>query len=178
MAQRVEVTGGGDTHKDTHTVAAVDDVGRMLGSATVTASGSGYRALLRWLRAQGRPVRVGVEGTGVYGAGLTRFLAERGVEVVEVTRPDRVARRRAGKSDPVDAEAAARAALAAVRTALPKQRDGRVESLRMLRIARRSAVTERADALRQMHTLVVTAPEPLRAALRDLPARRLVAVCA
>ncbi|HVF04720.1 MAG TPA: transposase, partial [Frankiaceae bacterium] len=150
----------------------------MLGSAVFPATGAGYRALLGWLRGQGRVVLVGVEGTGVYGAGLARVLAEEGVPVVEVDRPDRKTRRWQGKSDPVDAEAAARAALAASRTGVPKQRDGQVEALRNLRVARRCAVAHRADVLRRMHALVVTAPEPVRAALRDLPARRLVTVCA
>ena len=176
--QQVEVTGGVDTHKDTHTAAAVDGAGRVLGSAQFPATAAGYRALLGWLRGHGRVVLVGVEGTGVYGAGLARALDAEGVPVVEVDRPDRKARRWQGKSDPVDAEAAARAALAASRTGVPKQRDGRVEALRNLRVARRSAIGQRADVLRRMHMLVVTAPEPLRAHLRALAAHRLVTTCA
>jgi transposase len=176
--QQVEVTGGVDTHKETHTAAAVDGAGRVLGSAQFPATAAGYRALLGWLRGHGRVVLVGVEGTGVYGAGLARFLAAEGVPTVEVDRPDRKARRWQGKSDPVDAEAAARAALAAVRTGVPKQRDGRVEALRNLRVARRCAVGQRADVLRRMHMLVVTAPDPLRAQLRALSARHLVTACA
>jgi len=108
----VEVTGGVDTHKDTHTAAAVDEAGRVLGSAQFPADAAGYRALLAWLRAFGTLVLVGIEGTGVYGAGLARLLAEQGVAMVEIDRPDRKSRRWQGKSDPVDAEAAARAALA------------------------------------------------------------------
>jgi transposase len=176
--QDVEVTGGVDTHKDTHTAAAVDAAGRVLGNAQFPATPAGYAALLAWLCGFGRLVLVGVEGTGAYGAGLARFLREHGVALVEVDRPDRKTRRWQGKSDPVDAEAAARAALAARATGTPKQRDGRVEALRALRVARRSAIRQRADVQRQMHTLVVTAPEPVRSQLRDLRAADLVAHCA
>lgn len=174
----VEVTGGVDTHKDTHTAAAVDGAGRVLGSAPFPADAAGYRALLAWLRGFGTLVLVGVEGTGVYGAGLARFLSAQGVAMVEVDRPDRKARRWQGKSDPVDAEAAARAALAQVRTGVPKQRDGRVEALRSLRIARRSAIAQRADTQRRMKALIVTALESLRAQLRGLTDRQLVEACA
>lgn len=179
MAQvEVEVTGGVDTHKDTHTAAAVDGAGRVLGSAQFPATPHGYAALLAWLNRFGRLVLVGVEGTGVYGAGLARFLDQQDVPVVEVDRPDRKTRRWQGKSDPVDAEAAARAALAARATGTPKQRDGRVEALRNLRIARRCAISHRADIQRRLHAVVVTAPEPLRQQLRGLAPRRLVEVCA
>jgi transposase len=174
----VEVTAGVDTHKDTHTAAAVDAAGRVLGSAQFPATQAGYARLLAWLRSFGTLVLVGVEGTGVYGAGLARHLAAAGVAMVEVDRPDRKARRWQGKSDPVDAEAAARTALAAHRTGVPKQRDGQVEALRALRVARRSAIAGRADIQRQIKALIVTAPEALRAALRDLPDRQLIATCA
>jgi transposase len=179
MAQlEVEVTGGVDTHKDTHTVAALDGAGRVLGSAQFPATVAGYTALLGWLRAFGVLVLVGVEGTGVYGAGLARHLYAQDVAMVEVDRPDRKARRWAGKSDPVDAQAAARAALARVRTGTPKRRDGRVEALRNLRVARRCAVSQRADVQRRIKALVVTAPEPLRETLRGLGDRQLVQTCA
>jgi transposase len=174
----IEVVGGVDTHKDTHTAAAVDLAGRVLGSAQFSADAAGYRGLLRWLRTFGTLLLVGIEGTGVYGAGLARHLSGQGVAMVEVDRPDRKARRWQGKSDPVDAEAAARAALAKARTGLPKQRDGRVESLRSLRVARRSAISQRADTQRQIKALTVTAPEPLRAQLRGLRDRQLLEVCA
>jgi transposase len=175
MAQDVvQVTGGVDTHKDTHTAAAVDAAGRVLGSAQFPATPAGYAALLAWLRGLGTVVLVGVEGTGSYGAGLAGYLRRQQVPTVEVDRPDRKTRRRQGKSDPVDAEAAARAALSARATGTPKDRDGRVEALRNLRVARRSAVRQRADVTRQMHTLVVTAPEPLRATLRGRPAADLI----
>lgn len=177
-AAATEVVGGVDTHKDTHTAAVVDTAGRVLGSAQFPADSAGYRALLAWLRTFGTLLLVGIEGTGVYGAGLARLLAGEGVAMVEVDRPDRKARRWQGKSDPVDAEAAARAALAQVRTGVPKQRDGRVEALRSLRVARRSAVAQRAHAQRQIKALIVTAPEPLRAQLRGLGDQQLIEVCA
>jgi transposase len=176
--QLVEVTGGVDTHQDTHTAAAVDSAGRVLGSAQFPATTAGYAQLLAWLRAFGTLVLVGIEGTGAYGAGLARHLHAAGVRLVEVDRPDRKTRRWQGKSDPVDAEAAARAALAARRTGIPKDRDGHVEALRNLRVARRSAIGARADALRQMKTLIVTAPDPVRDQLRRLSSAKLVATCA
>jgi transposase len=114
------------------------------------------------------PVLIGVEGTGVYGAGLARFLRQHHVDLAEVDRPDRKTRRWQGKSDPVDAVAAARAALAARATGIPKQRDGRVEALRNLRVARRCAVAHRADIQRRTHALIITAPDELRQHLRAL----------
>ncbi|WP_051467139.1 IS110 family transposase [Frankia saprophytica] len=179
MAQQTdEVTGGVDTHKDSHTAAALDSAGRLLGVEQFPATGAGYGRLLDWLRGFGAVGKVGVEGTGVYGAGLARHLAAAGVAVVEIDRPDRKARRWQGKSDPVDAEAAARAALAGRRTGKPKDRTGQVEALRALQVARRGAVEGRADAQRQMKALVVTAPEQVRAELSALTATRLVEVCA
>ena len=173
-----EVVGGVDTHKDTHTVAAVDLAGRLLGSQQFDATSAGYRALLDWLAAWGTVLLIGVEGTGVYGAGLAEHLQRHGVALVEVDRPDRKSRRFAGKSDPLDAEAAARAALAQVRTGTPKQRGGPVDALRTLRVARRSAMQHRADVMRQLKALLVTAPEQLRAQLRDLPDAALIRTCA
>jgi transposase len=170
----VEVTGGVDTHKDTHTVAAVDAAGRLLGSAQFPATVGGYAGLLAWLCGFGRVVLVGVEGTGVYGAGLARYLNAQDVPVVEVDRPDRKVRRWQGKSDPVDAEAAARAALVRRATGTPKDRDSRVEALRNLRVARRSAIGHRADVQRQIRCLVITAPEPLRGDLNQLGIAELV----
>jgi transposase len=173
-----EVAGGVDTHQDTHTAAVVDPVGRVLGTEQFPATAAGYAALLSWMRRFGVLGRVGVEGTGVYGAGLARLLHDEGVEVIEVDRPDRKARRFQGKSDPIDAIAAAKTALAGERAGTPKQRDGRIEALRNLRVARRSAVDQRADAQRQIKALIVTAPDELRGRLRGLGARQLIATCA
>lgn len=177
-AREREVVGGVDTHKDTHTAAVIDTAGRLLGHATFPTTGTGYAQLLGWLGSFGRLLLVGIEGTGVYGSGLAAHLRAEGVAMVEVDRPDRKARRWQGKSDPVDAEAAARAALAARATATPKDRDGAVEALRVLRVARRSAVDQRADAQRQIKALIVTAPDSLRDRLRGLRDRQLLVTCA
>ncbi|MBA9002116.1 IS110 family transposase [Thermomonospora cellulosilytica] len=176
--QAFEVTGGVDTHQDTHTAAVIDQVGRVLGTEQFPADAAGYTALLDWMRRFGRLGPVGVEGTGAYGAGLARLLRDQGVHVVEADRPDRKTRRFQGKSDPIDAIQAAKTALAGERTGTPKRRDGRVEALRNLRVARRSAVDQRADAQRQIKALIVTAPDELRERLRGLPVTQLITVCA
>jgi transposase len=170
----VDVFGGVDTDGRTHHAAAIDGAGRLLGDAEFAATTAGYRALLAWLTRFGRQARVGVEGTGTYGAGLARHLAAAGVAVVEVDRPDRKTRRRQGKSDPLDAIAAARAALAGTATGAPKTRSGPVEAIRALRVARRGAVKARTAALNQLHGLLVSAPEGLRAELTMLHTTALV----
>ena len=138
-----QILGGVDTHKDTHTAAALDARGQHLGTETFPTTAAGYRALVVWLQSFGVLVRVGVEGTGSYGAGLTRHLRAGGVTVVEVNRPNRQTRRRHGKSDPVDALAAARAVLADEALGAPKTQDGHVEAIRLLRVQRRSAIKAR-----------------------------------
>ncbi|MEV0167775.1 IS110 family transposase [Nonomuraea fuscirosea] len=155
-----EVGGGVDTHQDTHTAAMIDPVGRVLGTELFPATPAGYTTLLAWMRAFGQLTRVGVEGTGVYGAGLIRLLQAEHIDVIEIDRPDRKARRFKGKSDPIDAIAAAKAALAGERTGIAKQRDGQVEALRCLRIARRSAVDQRAGIQRQIKTCLPGPPPP------------------
>ena len=177
-ADGVGVVGGVDTHRDFHVGAVVDGAGRLLGSAQFGADTSGYAQLVAWMESWGRICRVGVGGTGSYGAGLTRHLTEAGIGVVEVNRPNRQLRRRRGKDDTTDAEAAARAALNGEATALPKTGDGPVEATRMLRVVRRSAVKARTQAANQIHALVVTAPEQVKHQLRDLPTRTQVKVCA
>ena len=122
---QVDVIAGVDTHGDQHVVAAVDSVGRILGTGAFPATAGGYRRLLGWLRSLGHVARVGVEGTGAYGAGLARYLAGQGVATLEVDRPDRRMRRRRGKSDTTDAEAAARAALNGEARASPSVATGR-----------------------------------------------------
>ena len=172
------VVGGVDTHLEVHVAAVVDEIGRILATASFPTTTRGYGRLLSWMRRHGCLVRVGVEGTGAYGAGLARFLAAEGVEVLEVNRPDRQLRRRRGKSDTVDAEAAARAALSGDATAVPKSGDGQVEGLRGLRIARRSAVKARTQAALQIRDLILTASDELRARLEPLPACDRAEVCA
>lgn len=172
------VIGGIDTHKDLHVAAVVDQAGALLGVEQFSTTRAGYRALLRWMRGFGELGPVGVEGTGSYGAGVTRHLVEAGVRVLEVDRPDRSDRRRRGKSDTFDAEAAARAALAGRRTAVPKSRDGAVEALRVLRLARSTAVKSRRAALQLLRNTVVSAPEELRDQVRNLTRMQLVRTCA
>ncbi|HET9081295.1 MAG TPA: transposase, partial [Trebonia sp.] len=122
------VTGGVDTHGRTHHAAVIDQVGRQVADSEFPATPAGYRALLSWLHAQGQIERVGVEGTGAYGAALGRYLRGQGVAIVEVDRPDRKTRRAKGKSDPIDAYAAALATLSGAATGTPKTRDGKVEA--------------------------------------------------
>ena len=153
-------------------------VGRVVGSESFAAEGSGYRRMVDWFGARGHLVRVGVEGTGSYGAGLARYLAAAGIEVVEVSRPNRQLRRQRGdKSDPVDAETAARAAASGQARAIPKSGVGPVECLRMLLVARRSAAKARTQAANQIHSVTVTAPEQVKHQLRGLGLRARVRVC-
>ena len=140
MPKRTRVViGGVDTHGRAHHAAVIDQQGRLLGDREFPADSAGYRQLLGWLRRHGNPDTVGVEGTGSYGAGLTRYLLDQHVAVVEVDRPDRRTRRQRGKSDPLDAEAAARAVLAGTASAPAKRRDGVVEAIRTLRAVRSGA---------------------------------------
>ena len=169
-----QITGGVDTHLDVHVAAALDDRGGLLGTASFTTTPAGYCELVAWLGTFGDVVLIGVEGTGSYGAGLTRHLVAQGVRVVEVDRPNRQRRRRAGKSDTHDAVSAARAAFAGDALGAPKTRDGNVEAIRVLRLARMSARRDRTRALNQMRSLVTTAPEDLRSELRGLTIPRLV----
>ena len=162
------ITGGVDTHLDVHVAAALDERGALLGVESFATTESGYKKLLGWLADFGPVELVGVEGTGSYGAGLTRHLQAERVRVVEVDRPNRQRRRRKGKSDPQDAISAARAALSGDASGEAKTRDGNVESMRVLRVARSSARKGRTQALNQMRNLVSTAPEPIRAELRGL----------
>jgi len=173
----VHVTGGVDTHAEVHVAAALDQLGHELGWASFPTTPAGYSDLERWLRAFGSVAVVGVEGTGVYGAGLTRALSAGGLRVVEVDRPDRKDRHRQGKSDPIDAYAAARAAQSGRADGMPKTRDGMVEMIRTLRVARNGAIKARAVALTQLKALIKTAPEPLRSDLRDLDGAVLLHRC-
>jgi transposase len=172
------VVGGIDTHRDLHVAAVIDGGGVELGTEAFSTTRAGYRALLRWMRGFGDLRRVGVEGTGSYGAGVTRHLADADIEVVEVDRPDRSDRRRRGKSDTFDAIAAARAALAGRRTSIPKSRDGMVESLRVLRLTRSTAVRARTKALQLLRHHIVSAPEELRDQVRNLTRMQLIRTCA
>lgn len=168
MSDQVQLSGslGIDTHKLTHVAAIVDGLGRLQGTFAFAATDAGAVALLAWSAAHGLPQTAGVEGTGSYGYQLTRALQNAGITVFEVNRPDRANRRRKGKSDPVDAEAAARAVLAGQATAIPKNREGAIESLRALTIARNSAVKATTTASNQIKAILVGAGQELRDAMK------------
>jgi transposase len=173
-ARPTRVTIGVDTHGDVHVAHAKDQLGRRLETVSIPTTPTGYQDLLAWARGLGQVQAWGVEGTGSYGAGLARYLGKAGQVVLEVNRPDRAARRRRGKSDPVDAEAAARAVQAGEVTIVPKAADGQVEMLRSLRVARTTAMRARTQAVNALRSLLVTAPAELREQLRGLSAVRLV----
>ena len=169
------ITLGVDTHKDFHVAVALDGLGRRLGTLSIPTTRSGYEKLVEWANGFGPLESVGIEGTGSFGAGLTRFLRAEGTRVFEVDRPRRRDQYRSGKSDPIDAELAARAVLAGTATAQPKDTDGEVEMIRTLRVTRRCAVKARAQAVNQLKNLLITAPEGLRSELRGLSTAKLVA---
>jgi transposase len=174
-----QVIVGVDTHKHTHHAAVLDaGTGKLLADREFAANRAGYRSLLDWVRSLGEPVTVGIEGTGSFGAGLFRHLDAAGVRVIEVLRPNRQARRLAGKSDPIDAIAAARAVLSGLAEAVPKSRTGPVEAIRVLRTARSSAVKARRAAINQIHAALWGGPEPLRDALGKYSRAALVSRCA
>jgi transposase len=156
---------GVDAHTDTHDAAVLDDCGRLLGTRTFRADAAGYRALLAWARGFGSLAALGVESTGSYAAGLVRHVRAEGLEVLEVNQPHAHTRRRRGKSDPIDAEMAARHVLAASSIVIAKDTTAIVEAIRQLRIARDGAVKARSAALNALTGLAVTAPEELRCQL-------------
>lgn len=169
---------GVDTHKAFHVAAVLSSTGALLASRAFSATRAGYAALVAWARGFGSVERAGVEGTGSYGAGLTRHLNGEGVEVIEVNRPDRSARRRRGKTDAIDAESAARAVLSGYAQARAKSADGPVEMLRMFKLAKESAVKSRTQAINQLKSVLVNADPELREALAGLGTIRLVQRCA
>jgi transposase len=156
------ITGGVDTHADVHVAAALDPIGGLLGIQEFPVTPAGYAHLLDWLGGFGTVCLVGIEGTGSYGAGLARHVSAAGVRVVEVDRSDRQDRRRQGKSDPLDAVSAARAAQSGRARGAPKGRDGTVEAIRVLMVAKRSARSERIQTINQARALVLTGPDDLR----------------
>jgi transposase len=168
------VTVGIDTHGETNVAALLDEWGRLLGTESFPTTAGGHRRLERWAQQFGPIDALGVEGTGAWGAGVARHFTAAGYRVLEVDRPDRKTRRRRGKSDPIDAEAAARAVQAHIATGIPKARTGRIESIRALRVARRSAMKARSQAALQLHCLVSTADDELRDRLRHLTVAQLV----
>ena len=168
---------GVDTHRDMHVAVAIDERGVRLDEKHVAVATCGYEELERWSCDLGQVHAFGVEGTGSYGAGLARFLTCRGYTVIEINRPDRSVRYRKGKSDPTDAEMAARSVLAGIADAIPKSGEGEVEMIRMLKSAKNSAVMARTQAVNQMKALVVTAPAELRERLDGLATGALAERC-
>jgi len=185
-AEKQQTTEGGvilgvDTHLHFHVAVAIDHLGRRLGESSVPTTAKGYDELLGWAEGFGPVGCAGVEGTSSYGAGLTRHLRAMGIEVLEVERPEhrsRSSQNNLEKSDPSDAEAAARAVLTGEASGVPKSADGRVEMIRTLRAARRSAIKARTQAANQLQALRMTAPEELRHRLRGLSTKKLVFVAA
>jgi transposase len=174
---RAVVTVGVDTHSDVHHAAVIDEVGRPLADAGFPTTPAGYRQLLAWAGEHGEATAFGVEGTGAYGAGLARYLRAAGQTVIEVDRPDRKTRRQRGKSDPIDAYAAAAAVLSGAAAGTPKTRDGQVEAIRTLRVARRSAIKGRTQAINQLKAVLLTGPAELRQALAGQTTRELLGSC-
>jgi len=156
---------GVDTHKHVHHAAVLAVTGQLLADAAFPTSTAGYQALIVWAAGFGTVIRVGVELTGSYGAGLTRHLTAAGLAVVEVNTTDKATRARRGKDDRIDAIAAAQKVLASMATATPKDTTGPVESIRMLLLTRNSAIRDRTAAINQLRNLVITAPAALRARL-------------
>jgi transposase len=168
---------GIDTHKLTHVAVILNGLGRHEDTLQFSATDAGATELLGWSQRHGSPLVAGIEGTGSYGYQLTRFLQSAGVTVVEVNRPDRANRRRKGKSDPIDAEAAARAVVAGQATAVPKNREGAVEALRALTITRNSAVKATTTASNQIKALLVGAGQDLRDEMRVQSLLQLATRC-
>lgn len=153
---------GVDTHKSTHAAVAISELGVRLGETTISVNLKGYRVFVAWARALGTVRAIGMEGTGSYGAGLSRFLSEQGFAVFEVSRPNRQLRHKLGKTDHVDAEGAARMILNGQATALPKSSTSTVEMIRHLKVARDTAVKGRSQAMLALKAIIVGAPAALR----------------
>lgn len=176
--QRTDIVVGVDTHKDEHMAVALDGIGGHLSSCALPATRDGYEALLLWARELGRVVAFGVEGTGSYGSGLARHLRRQGTKVYEVSRPPRRGERRAaGKSDVIDAEHAARQVLSGKATSIPKAADGSVEAIRLIKIARDTAVKARSQTIISLKAALVTTADDLRAELEPMTDFRLITAC-
>ena len=169
---------GVDTHKYLHVAVALDELGARLGELTISADSAGYATLAGWAEQIGRPDVFGIEGSGSYGVGLASFLRRRGHAIIEVNRGDRRGRRANGKSDSLDAEAAARTVLAGEARAVPKSADGACEMIRQVKIARDTAVKARTQALITLKCIIVNAPAVLREQLSQLTDKKLIDRCA
>lgn len=135
------VVGSVDTHKDLHVAAVVDQNNKVLRSLYFSTTRQGYQRMLAWMTSFGALKRIGVQCTGTDGSNLLRYLQNAGLEVLEVSAPDRMERRKRGKSDSIDAECAAHAAFSGIRTVTPKTHDGMIESLRVLKTCRKTAIS-------------------------------------
>lgn len=173
-----DVVLGVDTHKDIHVAAVLTTLGAVLDSETFPTTAVGYRRLLAWARRFGTVQQAGVECTGSYGKALTRYLRAEGVKVTEVNSPDKATRRRRGKNDTIDAEAAARSVLSGRATATPKAGDGPVEMARMFKLAKASAIKSRTQAINQLKSILVSADPELREQLAGSSYKTLVRRCA
>lgn len=169
---------GVDTHKDVHVVAVITVLGALLAHQEFPATAAGYRQLLAWGRSFGALRRAGVECTGSYGAALARFLSRQKIQVVEVNQPDRALRRKRGKTDAVDAEAAARAVLSGRADTTPKTGEGPAADMRVLRLAKESAVKARTQAKNQLKAVLLGVDPALREALSKLSNTALIATSA
>lgn len=172
-----EIILGVDTHLDIHVGVAINQSGKLLGTRSVSTNNAGYLDFLNWASSFGLLTRAGVEGTGTYGAGLCRFFIDSGITVFEVNRPDRSKRRLQGKSDPTDAESAARSVLSGLASAIPKQQSGACEAMRIVSVARRSAVKAKTQTINQIRALLVSAPQDVREKLWRTKAQECVKAC-
>jgi transposase len=166
------VVGGVDTHQLTHQAAVMDTAFRPIADREFPATSAGYQQLLDWIAGHGLIQAIGVESTGSYGAGLTRHLLAAGVEVLEVTRPEKTTRARDGKSDVIDAYSAARQVAAGTATAKPKVTTGIVEAIRAVKVPRDAAVKDRTRAYSQLRDLATTAPAALHDELIGLTGKQ------
>ncbi len=174
VAMTRQIVGGVDTHKDLHVAAVVDEHDQVLATQSFATTRQGYKQMLAWMRSFGELQRIGIECTGTYGAGLLRYMQAADISVLEVTAPDSTDRRRRGKDDDMDAQNAAHAAFAGKRTVTPKTRDGMIESLRVLKACRKTAVAARRVALQLIQSTIVSAPDDLRDSLRKLTRMQLI----
>lgn len=178
MNMQREVILGVDTHLDKHVGVIIDGFGKLLGDSAIETNIAGYQKLLSWAQAFGSLHRAGIEGTGTYGSGLARFLIKQGIEVFEINRPDRSMRRFRGKSDPTDAESAARTVLSGNACAIPKSQSGAAEAMRIVSVARRSAVKARTQTINQLRGLLISAPDKVRSKLWKSKPAECVQGCA
>jgi transposase len=172
-----EIILGVDTHLDVHVAAVINHSGKLIGTRSFSVNTQGYLDLFNWASSLGVLVYAGVEGTGTYGAELCNILLNNQISVFEVNRPDRSRRRLKGKSDPTDAESAARSVWSGLATAIPKTHTGACEAMRIVSVARRSAVKAKTQAINQIRALLVSGPQEVRDKLWKVKANECVQSC-